>query len=159
MPFLTLTSCKWLIAAALVVVLFATHIKAYQAGSAYTQAQWDAAIAQQMAATLKLVQDAQDRERSLQASAEKLRKAKNDEIHDLATKLADAVDSLRSRPNRPSESSVPATPRAGDAGCYPSQLYLEDAKVALGIAADAEELLAYAKYCQAQYNKARKQVK
>ena len=152
---------KWTIAAALVVVLLGTHIKAWQAGSASTQAKWDAATAIQAAATLKLVEDARDKERSLQAAAEKLRKAKNAEINNVATKLADAVDSLRNRPSRAAgESGVPATAGVGDAGpgCRPSQLHSEDAAVALGISADAEQLLAYARYCQAQYNKARDQL-
>lgn len=162
MPILTMLNWRWIIAAALVVVLLGTHIKAWQAGSASTQAKWDAATARQAAATLKLVEDARDKERSLQAAAEKLRKAKNAEINDVATKLADAVDSLRSRPSRAAaESGVPATAGTGPTGpgCRPAQLFAEDAALALELAADAEQLLAYARYCQAQYVRALDQFK
>ena len=165
MPFLTLLNWRWLAAAVLVAALLGTHFRAWQAGSASTQAKWDAQTAAQKvaqtAATLALVQAAQETERSLQASAEKLRKAKNAEINDVATKLADAVDSLRNRPSRAAvESGVPATAGVGDAGpgCRPAQLFAEDAALALELAADAEQLLAYARYCQAQYTKARDQL-
>ena len=161
MPFLTLLNWRWLAAAVLVAALLGTHFRAWQAGSASTQAKWDAATAIQAAATLKLVEDARDKERSLQAAAEKLRKAKNAEINNVATKLADAVDSLRNRPSRAAgESGVPATAGVGDAGpgCRPAQLFAEDAALALELAADAEQLLAYARYCQAQYTKARDQL-
>jgi DNA repair exonuclease SbcCD ATPase subunit len=156
MPFLMALNWKWIAAAALVAVLIGTHIRAWQAGSAYTQARWDAAIAEQTKATLKLVQDAQEKERSLQEAAEKLRKAKNAEINDLATKLADALDSLRNRPSR-NETSVPTDTTVGR-GCYPSELYREDAAAFIKLAGEADQLRASLTYCQAQYSKARNQL-
>ena len=155
MPLILMNWRVW-VAAALVAVLLGTHIKAWRAGSASTQALWDAAIAKQTEATLKLVQDAQEKERSLQAAAETLRRAKNAEIHDLATKLADAVDRLRNRPSR--NDNLPADTGTRH-GCYPSSIFREDAAVALNIAADADKLRASLAYCQAQYAKARDALK
>ena len=149
---------RWLVAAALVAVLSATHLWAWRAGSASTQAKWDAATAAQTAATLALVQDAQDKERSLQEAAEKLRRAKNEQINRLATDLADALSRLRDRPSRPGESGVPADASAG-AGCTGASLFREDAAFLVREANRADRLLADLAQCQTQYAKARDAVK
>jgi len=149
---------RWIVAAALVAALSASHLLAYRAGSASTQAKWDAQIAQQALETQKLVEDARERERELQEAAEKLRKAKNAEIHDLATKLADALDGLRNRPRRPSESDLPSTSTTG-AGCTGANLYREDAAFLTREANRADRLLADLRQCQEQYAKARSSLK
>ena len=154
MPFLTLYY-KWIAAAALVAVLSVSHLRAWRHGSASTQARWDAATAAQTVATLKLVQDAQEKERSLQEAAEKLRRAKNAEINRLATDLADALDRLRNRPSR--NDNLP--PDTGTRhGCYPSELFREDAAAFVQLAAEGDKLRASLAYCQAQYSKARNQL-
>lgn len=155
MPFLEiLTNWRVWVLLAFIAVLTVTHGWAYRKGAAQIQSQWNAQITQQAQETLRLAEVARKTEQSLQASAEKLRRTKNVEIHDLATKLADATNSLRKRPYR---SDLPATPGAGSVrdGCTPADLYFEDAELALQIARDADQLLAYAKYCYAQYNKVR----
>ena len=157
MPFLML-NWRWIVAAALVAALTGTHIQAWRIGSASTQAKWDAAIAKQTEETLKLVQDAQDRERELQEAAEKIRRAKNVQINQLATDLADALDRLRNRPSRGSEGSVP--PDAGiGRGCYPSQLFTEDAGNLIKLAGEADKLRLSLAACQTQYAKARDALK
>ena len=157
MPILTLLNWRWIAAAVLAAVLSASHLWAWQAGSASTQAAWDAATAAQTAATLALVQDAQEKERALQAEAEKLRRAKNAQINQLATDLADALDRLRNRPSRGGEGSVPTDTGAGR-GCYPASIFREDAAVALNIAADADKLRIALTQCQTQYAKVRRQL-
>ena len=161
MPILTLLNWRWIVAGAIVAALSASHLLAYRAGSASTQAAWDAQTAAQTLQTLRLVEAAQDKERGLQEVADNLRKAKNDQVQKLSTDLAAALNSLRNRPHRPSDASLSATTGPGPAGlgCYPSQLYAEDARVVVNIAAEADQLRAYAEYCQAQYNKARDAVK
>jgi hypothetical protein len=157
MPFLML-NWRWIVAAVLVVLAIGTNISAYRAGSASTQAKWDADKLEQAKQTEKIVGDALVKERELQEAAEKIRRAKNVQINQLATDLADALDRLRNRPSRGSEGSVPPDAGVGR-GCYPSQLFTEDAGNLIKLAGEADKLRLSLAACQAQYAKARDALK
>lgn len=146
----------WL-ATALLAGLIGTHVWAYRQGANRIQAKWDAQIILQAQETARLVETVRITEQTLQAKAESLRKAKNAEINDLATKYADAVNSLSKRPSR-SENNLPTDTGTGR-GCYPSELFREDAKVAIDLATEADRLRASLAYCQSQYSKIRNQLK
>lgn len=149
---------KWLVVGALVVGLFGSHLVAYRQGSASIQAKWDAATAEQAAETTRIVEDARAKEKAAQVEAERIRRQKNAQINQLATDLADALDRLRQRPPRTGEGSVPNDPGIGR-GCYPSQLFREDAASLIKLAGEADKLRLSLAACQAQYAKARDALK
>lgn len=141
------------------VILAGTHWKAYKSGAAGVQAAWDAQTVQIQADTIKLQQDARDKETKLQADKESLRKAKNVQIAKLDADLASALDRLRNRPERPSESNLPTDTGTGSSpGCTGAQLYRSDAQFLVRESSRADRLLADLGQCQAQYDKASKAV-
>ena len=144
--------------AVFVIVLFlsGTHWKAYLSGKAQVQLEWDADSAKRIAAALEQEQAARAKEQELQANADKQRKVRDAQINTLNRSLADAIDRLRSRPERPSVASVPATPASGPVGgCTGANLYRPDGEFLAREAARADRYrLAYAS-CAAAYEAAR----
>ena len=141
------------VATALFAASIALSIGMYKAGERNIQQKWDAQITQQALETQKLVEDARAKEQELQQSADKLRKAKNAQINQLATDLADALDRLRQRPSRSGEGDLPQA--AGTGGCTGANLFRQDSEFLVREANRADRLLADLAYCQAQYTKAR----
>ena len=146
------------VAGVLAVLLLGTHTSAYRAGSARTQAAWNAQLLEQQQETQRIVETALAKERAMQDSAEKLRKAKNEQINRLATDLADALSRLRDRPSRGGEGSLSATPTVG-AGCTGTDLFRQDSEFLIREANRADRLLADLAQCQKQYAEARGSVK
>ena len=149
----------WL-AITIAVFLAGTHWKAYNSGAASVQAAWDARIVFEQSEYMKLQQETRDKESKLHADKESLRKAKNAQIAKLDADLADALGRLRDRPERPSESDMPAVAGVGpDTGCTGAQLFREDSAAFVREAARADRLLADLAQCQTQYDKAREALK
>lgn len=140
----------------LLAILASTHWKAYHSGAASVQAAWDARTVAEQAEYLKTQQEVRDKEATLQADKESLRRIKNAQIAKLDADLAGALERLRDRPERPRESDLPTVAGIGpDTGCTGAQLYRQDAAAFIGESRRAQLVLIDLAQCQAQYDKAR----
>jgi hypothetical protein len=131
-----------------------------EAGKAKVQQQWDKEKAEQYAAYAKGQEEARRREQEMQEAADKLRKEKDRETRELTARNAALVNSLRDRPERPTEvGAVRNAPGAGSSGCTPRELYRQDSEVVVGLAREADEVLIALKQCYAQYEAVRDKLK
>jgi hypothetical protein len=135
--------------------LWKIHHMGVESGRAEVQAQWNLARLAQADADKLTQARTRQRERALQDDADNLRKTKDEQIKKLNRSLTAALDGLRNRPERPAQSSVPSDPGTGG-GCYPSQLYREDAAVAVELAGEADQLRIHLERCQAAYESVRR---
>lgn len=146
-----------LIAAILAVAGWAIHASGLAAGRAEIQAKWDQQRIKDAAATMQAAIQSRAREQAAQFAADRIRQEKTREIADLNRRHAALADSLRHRPDRPTD-YLPATAQATDtgpaAGCGADQLFRQDAAVALGIARDADLVRIALQQCHAQYQAA-----
>lgn len=124
----------------------------YDRGAQSVQTKWDAEKKDQAEQSAKVATEALAVTKSLQASADQQRKASNAQITALNASLAAAVAGLSNRPSRSDAGSMPGSPSTG-AGCYPSQLYREDAEVALQLTGEADQLRVALQSCQTQYSR------
>lgn len=115
----------------------------------------EARIADLKASYAKAYADAQkaarSREIALQTQADAQRKKKDDQIKNINSRLAAALDGLRDRPTR---NDMP--PAAGTCGAATgAELSRPDAEFLAGESARADEAVAMLNYCIAQYNSLR----
>ena len=144
--------------AALMVAFFlaGTHWKVYRMGEKAVQTKWNEERAEIAKQSLKLSEQAARTAADLQDKSDKLREAKNAQISRLNTQLADALDRVRNRPERPSEGGLPNDASTGTTtGCTGAQLYRADAAAFVREADRAQRVLADLAQCQAAYNNAR----
>lgn len=131
----------------------------YVQGAKSVRAELDAYRAATAMAQEQLRTDALARERVLQAKADEARKEVTREKTRLAAVQRELADSLRKRPDRPSDGGVPAP--AGDRDAAPSctgaELYRGDAQFLVGLAARADAIRLQLATCQAAYGEAMKQ--
>jgi hypothetical protein len=119
------------------------------------QARWDAEKVRTLEAQGEQILIAQIREGELTAQMDKLKRTHRDQTTRIAAAHADLVDSLRDRPDRPSDGGVPGAATAGTgptAGCTGAQLYRPDGEFLAREAARADELRAALGVCAAAYN-------
>ena len=130
----------------------------YVQGAKSVRAELDAYRAATAMAQEQQREQALTRERALQAKADEARKEVTREKTRIAAVQRDLADSLRKRPDRPSEPGLPAP--AGDrdapAGCTGAELYRGDAQFLVGLAARADTLRLQLATCQAAYGQALK---
>lgn len=140
-----------------VVLAFGTgYWQGDSAGQAKVQQKWDHEKAIQLAEYAKAQEEARNKERQIQAEADKLRKEKDAEIKNLNARSLALANSLRERPTRPTEGSqVSSTTGAGATSCTGKELYREDGAVLIGIAREADELRIALKQCYQQYSAAK----
>ena len=83
---------------------------------------------------------------------------KNEQIDSLNNHLADALSSLRNRPNRPAKSDLPNNPADAKTGpsCTGAGLYRPDAEFLAGYATDTARLQLELKACYTNYDESRK---
>ena len=129
---------------------FAGYAQGVKDGEQVIRAEWD--IEKETIITAQ-----RDKEAALQASMDKLRTEKNNELARLNTTVRSLNASLRSRPERPSAPAVPEVASAGDGGgwCSGPQLYRNDAQLALSEAERADRIRLQLIQCQTAYEKAR----
>ena len=89
--------------------------------------------------------ETQAKERQYQQKADEIEKAKNAQIRDINSKLADAISELRKRPGRPENSS------AGQGGTG-ATLYAQDAEFLIREAARADQIRTGLDACYKQYD-------
>lgn len=141
------------------VLLAGSHWKAYHLGKSEIRAQWAEEKVEQSRLSIRLTNEAAKTTAELQAQADTARRTKNAQIHDLDTRLADALDQLRNRPDRPSESNLPTDTGTGPSpGCTGAQLYRQDATAFIGESRRAQLVLIDLAQCQAAHAAARKAV-
>lgn len=141
-------------AGALALFLVGTHWKAYTAGKATVTAAWNAERLSVAKQSLKLSEEATRTSVDLQSKSEATQKAKDAKIQKLNLAVAAALDSLRNRPERPTEINLP-TNSAIRPSCTGSGLYRPDAEFLVREAERADQLRADLAQCQAAYNAAR----
>lgn len=147
-----------ILAGVLAVVLAASggYFKGQSDGEAAVHAEWDAERLKQHEAHAKALQEAVERQQQLQMGADKLRQEKDRETRDLVARNTALANSLRNRPERPTQTSTVSNPSsAGSSACTARELYREDSEMVVGIAREADEIRIALKQCYAQYNEVR----
>ena len=145
------------VAIAIGVSLFlaGTHWKAYTKGKAQVQLEWDADKAKVLEATLAAEKAARAKEQELRDAADKQRGIDRAKINSLNRAVADAVEQLRNRPERPAANlPTPAATGLSGTGCTGAGLFRPDAAFLIGIAADADRLRIALNACQRAYQAA-----
>lgn len=128
------------------------HWQGDSAGQAKVQQKWDHEKAKQMAEYAKAQEEARQRERDMQADADKLRQEKDRDIKNLNARATALTNSLQHRADRPTESSgMSTTTSAGQASCTGKELFRTDAEFLARIGREADELRLALKQCYAQY--------
>lgn len=133
------------------VMLGFSFWKGYTAGKENIQQKWDAEKVIQEREMLAKANEAIEKERQLQAKADKIQKERIRESQIVNRRYNALVDSLRDRPEgRASEYQLPDNP--GDVlGCTGEGLAKPDAEFLAGYAADAARLQAAYDSCKAAY--------
>lgn len=137
------------------IMLAASHWKAYKMGEATVAVEWAADKLSQADQTNQLQAETARTTINLQADADKTRKTKDAKITKLNADLTIALNGLRDLPSRPGEGDLPS-PTGAAAGCYPAQLYREDASVAVQLAGEADQLRISLGACYASHADARR---
>lgn len=131
--------------------------KGHKLGKAEVQQAWDKEKAEQYAAYAKAQEEARAKEQELQATADQLRREKDEEIRSINAKSAALASQLRDRKDRPTQTgSVSSTASVGSSGCSGKELYREDGEFLIRIAREADELRTALKQCYTQYEALRK---
>lgn len=134
------------------VILFAliALLAAFAGGWYVCDRHWVASVAKSEG---KVRAAALDRERELQATADKLKEAKDAEIRSINARLAAALAELRKRPTSPSggQAAEPVNPKGW---CTGAQLYADHAAVLIREATRADEIRVTLQQCIAQYEEA-----
>lgn len=125
---------------------FAGYAQGVKDGEQVIRAEWDTE-------KVTIITAQRDKEAALQASMDKLRTEKNNELARLNTTVRSLNASLRSRPERP---AVPASAAVGDGatGCTGAGLYKPDGQFLVGESSRADQLRLALKACQDAYRKA-----
>lgn len=137
-----------IILAAVIAIAISGGVGYYKGGKD-KQAEWDAEkleIANAFAAELARVRE---REAVLQDAADKLRKAKDDEIRSVNARADALFKRLRDRESR--AEGMPETASVGRGSCTGAQLYREDGEFLVRLAREADELRIAYKQCRDQY--------
>jgi hypothetical protein len=131
--------------------------KGHKLGKAEVQQAWDKEKAEQYAAYAKAQEEARAKEQELQATADQLRREKDEEIRSINAKSAALASQLRDRKERPTKvDTVSSSSGSGSGGCTGKDLYRSDSEFLVGIAREADELRTALKQCYTQYEALRK---
>jgi len=131
------------------------YYKGNSAGKSEVQQQWDKEKAEQYAEYAKAMEESVEKQQQLQMGADKLRREKDAQIKDINARATALANSLRDRPERPSQNgTVSDTPRSC-AGASGAELAKGDGEFLAGYSADAARLQAALDQCVKQYNAAR----
>lgn len=130
----------------------------YDRGADHVQRQWDSVERERAEASAKVAADALAITKDLQTRMDQQRGEANAQLANLNRSLGTAIAGLSNRPARGDAGGVPGNPAAGR-GCYPSELYREDAAVALKLGAEADRLRIALGTCQSAYAAAREKLK
>jgi hypothetical protein len=141
---------------AVVCAFGAGHWQGDSAGQAKVQAQWDKEKAKQMAEYAENMRLAREKEQALQQGANNLREEKDRELKKVADTNRILINSLRDRPERPSQGSTVSSTTGACSGATGAQLAKGDAEFLAGYSADAASLKAALDQCVKQYESLRR---
>ena len=122
------------------------------------------AVAEQKAQYDKIVQEikvkSSETESLLNKQVLDMEIKKNAQIKNIDRKYRSAIDSLRQRPERSTETNSTANSCNTESpkGATGAELYREDAEVLIGFARETEQLKEYLKACYIQYDEVRDQL-
>ena len=125
------------------------------AGRAVIQQAWDKEKAEQYAEYAKGQEAARAREQEMQAAADKLRREKDAQIKDINARATALANSLRDRPERPSQNGAVSDTTRSCAGASGAELAKGDGEFLARYSADAARLQAALDQCVKQYNAVR----
>ena len=126
-----------------ICVFLAGYSQGVKDGEQVIRAEWDTEKA-------TIITAQREKEAALQASMDKLRMEKNNELARLNTTVRNLTLSLRNRPERP---AVPASASAGDGatGCTGATLYRSDSAFLIRLSERADKLRLAMIQCQDAY--------
>ena len=130
-------------------------------GMSQIQTLWDAERAQQIADQAEQEMKARQKEQALQTLIDRQRKAHQNEVNRIVREYAVLTDSLRNRPDRPSDAGMPQSPDAGtghSTGCTGAQLYLDDSEFLAREAHRADQLRVALQACTSAYDQVRREI-
>jgi len=130
--------------------------KGHKLGKAEVQQQWDKEKAEQYAAYAKAQEEARKKEQELQAQADQLRKESYEQIKDINARSDRLINSLRQRPERPTQTGSVSSTAESCSGASGKELASRDAIFLAGYSADAQRLQAALDTCIKQYEALRK---
>ena len=121
------------------------HSKGLQSGKSQIQSLWDAEVAAMALAQAAELERAMAKTAELQAQVDQIRRSHRNEVNRIAAEYTALVDSLRDRPDRPTDGSggVPESPDAGAGSaprCTGAELYKQDSEFLAREAARADQL-------------------
>ena len=132
------------------------HWQGDTAGQAKVQQQWDKEKAKQMAEYAENMRLAREKEQALQQGADNLRQEKDRELKKVADTNRLLLNSLRDRPERPTQGSTVSSTSSACSGATGAQLARGDGEFLAGYAADAARLKAALDQCVKQYETLRR---
>jgi alkanesulfonate monooxygenase SsuD/methylene tetrahydromethanopterin reductase-like flavin-dependent oxidoreductase (luciferase family) len=130
--------------------------KGHKLGKAEVQQAWDKEKAEQYAAYAKAQEEARKKEQELQAQADQLRKESYEQIKDINARSDRLINSLRQRPERPTQTGSVSSTAESCSGASGKELASRDAIFLAGYSADAQRLQAALDTCIKQYEALRK---
>jgi alkanesulfonate monooxygenase SsuD/methylene tetrahydromethanopterin reductase-like flavin-dependent oxidoreductase (luciferase family) len=130
--------------------------KGHKLGKAEVQQAWDKEKAEQYAAYAKAQEEARRKEQELQAQADQLRKESYEQIKDINARSDRLINSLRQRPERPTQTGSVSSTAESCSGASGKELASRDAIFLAGYSADAQRLQAALDTCIKQYETLRK---
>jgi alkanesulfonate monooxygenase SsuD/methylene tetrahydromethanopterin reductase-like flavin-dependent oxidoreductase (luciferase family) len=130
--------------------------KGHKLGKAEVQQAWDKEKAEQYAAYAKAQEEARKKEQELQAQADQLRKESYEQIKDINARSDRLINSLRQRPERPTQTGSVSSTAESCSGASGKELASRDAIFLAGYSADAARLQAALDTCIKQYEALRK---
>ena len=130
--------------------------KGHRLGKAEVQQAWDKEKAEQYAAYAKAQEEARKKEQELLAQADQLRKESYEQIKDINARSDRLINSLRQRPERPTQTGSVSSTAESCSGASGKELASRDAIFLAGYSADAQRLQAALDTCIKQYETLRK---
>ena len=133
----------------------------YDRGAASIQTKWDIEKLQVAQQTARIQANALEITKNLTSSMESQRSQTNEQLDSLNNHLADALNGLRNRPDRPSKSNMPSNTAdtKSATGCTGAGLYRPDGEFLSRYANDTARLQLELKACYTNYDTAREAVK
>lgn len=146
----------WAVLVAAAVLGF-THFTTYRIGKSAVRAEWNEQRLADSKRHAEELEAAITRQRTLQASIDRIKKENRHEVDRINRAYSAALDGLRDRPTERVNVCVSETPGAV-VGCTGAGLAKRDAEFLAGYSRDAERLAAALRQCQAGYQTAREQL-
>jgi hypothetical protein len=148
----------WLILGAVLAIgaaAGASFFAGAESGRAEVQQKWDNQMRQLAEERAKEIELTREKEQNMQESAETIRKEKDREIQQINARATALANSLRDRPERPSDKGAVSGTTPACSGASGAELARRDGEFLAGYSADAAKLAKALELCTAQYETVR----